>query len=81
MRLHPSNPCFSFIFVQGIGSEMLPPLEKHGLADNLKPRGELQVGLRKHLLEFRGRDVSRVPDFVGVDVEVHFGLDKENIIN
>lgn len=30
---------------------MTPPLEEHGVANELEPRRELHAGLRKHLLQ------------------------------
>ena len=60
---------------------MLPPLEKHGLADELEPRGELQRRILKHLLELIGRHVLGGLDFVLVDVEVDVGLDEEDVID
>ncbi len=60
---------------------MLPPLEKHGLADELEPRGKLQRGILKHLLELISGHVLGGLDFVLVDVEVDVGLDEEDVID
>ena len=60
---------------------MLPPLEEHGLADELEPRGKLQRGILKHLLELISRHVLGSLDFVLVDVEIDVGLDEEDVID
>jgi hypothetical protein len=58
-----------------------PPLEQHGIADQLEPRGELEIGLSKHLPEFVRSDISGILDFPGVQVEINVCLDEKDIVN
>lgn len=60
---------------------MAPPLEQHRVADELEPRGELEVGLLEHLLQLIGGDVAGVADLVGVDLEVDVGLDEKDVVD
>ena len=60
---------------------MLPPLEEHRVADELEPRRELERRVLELLLELLGRDVLRVPDLVGVDVQVDVRLDEQDVVD
>lgn len=81
MRLHASNLRLALELLQRRRSEMAPPLEQHRVADELKPRCELQAGLFEHLLELVGRDILGVADFVGVDIEIDVRLDEKNVVD
>ena len=61
--------------------QALPPLEEHGLADELEPRGELERRVLEELLELVGIDVFGVANLVGAGVEVDLGLDEEDIVD
>lgn len=63
------------------GAKVAPPLEQHGLADELEPGREFQVGLPEHLLELVGGDVFGVAHLVRVDVEIDIRLDEEDVVN
>lgn len=60
---------------------MTPPLEQHGIADELEPWRELQLRPPKHLLQLVRGHVAGVSHFVGVDIEVNVRLDEEDIVH
>jgi len=79
--LHPSNARLPLVLVQRRRTELAPPLEQHRVADELEPWREDKPGLLKHLLQFRLRHVLRIAHFVGVDIQIDIGLDKEDIVD
>ena len=60
---------------------MLPPLEEHGVANELEPRSEDQLCIQKHGLELVGGDVAGIADLVEVWLKINIGLDKEDIVD
>lgn len=60
---------------------MVPPFVKHALANELEPRRELEGGVFEHGLEVLLANVTRVTRFVGVDVQINVGLDKQDVID
>lgn len=78
--LHTTNLLFVHVLVQA-RVEVLPPLKEHRVADELKPRGELEVGLLKQFLELLGCDILCVLNLVGAGVEVDVGLDEKNVVD
>lgn len=81
LRLHASNLRLALELVERWGVEMAPPLEQHGVADELEPRRELQVWPLEHRLQLGGRNIRGVTDFVGVNVEINVRLDEEDVID
>lgn len=61
--------------------EVLPPVKKQRVADELEPRGEFQARVLEHLLQAVGRDVLRGLHLVLAGVEVDVGLDEEDVVN
>jgi hypothetical protein len=61
--------------------EVVPPLVQHALADELKPRRELERGIPEHVLQVVLGYVTAVADFVGVDVGVHIGFYEEDVVD
>lgn len=55
---------------------MVPPFEKHALADELEPRRKFEGFFLEHILQIFLGNPARVSDFVGVDVEVDVGRDE-----
>jgi hypothetical protein len=60
---------------------MTPPLEEHGLADQLEPRCELERLILEHSLQLILGDKGTVTDFIGVDVKIDIGLDEQDVVN
>lgn len=60
---------------------MAPPLEQHGLTDQLEPGGELQIGIIKHRLQLIGGDVGGIANLVGAGFQVDVGLDEEDVVH
>lgn len=60
---------------------MIPPFEKHALANELEPRCELEGFVLKHSFEVLLGDPARVSHFVRVNVEIYVGLDEEDVID
>lgn len=60
---------------------MVPPFEKHALANELKPWGEFQRLVLEHILEIGLGDVACISDFVRVNGKVDVRLDKEDVVN
>ena len=60
---------------------MLPPLEKHRVADELEPRGECEFRVIELLLELLRRNVCGRLDFIQVDVKVDVRLDEEDVVD
>lgn len=81
LRLHASNLRLALELGERWGVEMAPPLEQHGVADELEPRRELQVWPLEHRLQLGGRNIRGVTDFVGVNVEINVRLDEEDVID
>lgn len=79
--LHPANLRLALILVQGRSAQVTPPLEQHRVANQLKPRGELQAGLLKHCLQLVGGDIAGIPDFVQVGIQVNICLNEENVVH
>mgnify|MGYP007054562521 CR=1 FL=1 len=78
---HPPDLLLALVLVELRGAEVAPPLEQQGVADELEPRRELEVGLREHLLELVRGHVAGVFDLVGVDLEVDVRLDEEDVVD
>ena len=64
-----------------LSTKILPPFEKHRVADELEPGSELEFAVLEHLLELIGANVFRVTDFVRVHVKVNVGLDEKDVID
>lgn len=60
---------------------MVPPFEKHALADQLEPRCEFKALILEHGLEVLLAHIARVSDLVGAGIEVHIRLEEENIVD
>lgn len=60
---------------------MLPPLEEHGLANELEPGSELERRILEQPLQLLRLDILRGLDLVGVDVEVNVRLDEQNVVD
>ncbi len=61
--------------------EVLPPLEKQRVANELEPRSEFQRAIAKHGLKLRGGNVSCVLDLIQIWLEVDIRLYEENVVN
>ncbi len=60
---------------------MRPPLEKHGVADQLEPWRENDFVVVEHGFELIGSNVSNVADFIRGWLKINVGLDEEDIVN
>lgn len=80
-RSHPADLLLALVLVKGRGAEVAPPLKQHGVANQLEPWRELQIGLLEHLLQLIGGDVASVPHLVRAWLQVNVCLDKENIVD
>lgn len=60
---------------------MLPPFEEHRITDELEPRCELEIGIRKHRLEFLLGNISGIFYFIGIWQVMNIGLDKEYVVD
>jgi len=77
--LHAPNGLLILVSLEVV--EVGPPLEEHGLADELEPRSEAEALILEHGLElFRG-DVFAVFGLVGVDVQVNVTLGEQDVVN
>lgn len=79
--LHPANFLLVLVLVEGGSAQVAPPLEQHRVADQLKPGGELQVGLVEHGLQFLGIDVACIANFVRARRKINIRLNKQNVVN
>ena len=59
----------------------LPPLEEHGLADELEPGREFERRVLKKLAQLVGAHVFRVAGLIGIGHNIDLGLDEENVVN
>lgn len=71
---HPPDLCLVQVLVQVV--KVLPPLEKHGVTNEFKPRSKGQAFILEHLLQLISGYVFVVLGLVRVDVEINFGLDE-----
>jgi hypothetical protein len=78
--LHSSDLLLVHVLLQTL-VEVLPPLEKQRMANELEPWGELQGRIIEHRLQTVGGDVSSVADFIEVGLEVDVCLDEENVVD
>lgn len=60
---------------------MVPPFVQHALADQFEPRRELQRLVLEHGLQVVLRDVTRISDFVGVDIKIDVGFYEEDVVD
>ncbi len=60
---------------------MLPPFEQQRIADELKPRCELQDMVVEHRLQSISIDVASVAYFVEVRLQVDVCLDEEDVVD
>jgi hypothetical protein len=60
---------------------MAPPLEKHAIANQFEPWGELQVRVDKHALEFLCCDVLGVLHLVWIGVDVDVGPNEKDVVD
>lgn len=77
---HASDFLFVHVLVQ-TAVEMLPPLKEHGIADQLKPGGKFETRVIETILQVFRANIFCGLDLVLVEVEVHVGLDEEDIID
>jgi hypothetical protein len=77
---HAANLLFILVLVEA-RIKVLPPLEQHGLADQLEPGRELQARILEERLQLPGRHILCRLDLVLVDVEINVGLDEEDIVD
>ena len=60
---------------------MPPPFKQHGIANELEPRREFEIGPLEQLLQFIRTDISRSLDFIWIDIQIDVCLDEENIVD
>lgn len=60
---------------------MLPPLEKHRVADELEPGRELQARVLELLLQLFSRHILCGAHLVLVGIQVDVGLDEEDVVD
>lgn len=80
LPLHATNLSLAQVLVQST-VKVLPPFKKHSLTNELEPWGKLEAIRLEHLFQVCRCNVLRVSYFIGVDVEVHVGLDEENVVD
>ena len=78
--LHATNLRLICIPVQ-ISVEVIPPFEKHGVADQFEPRSELEAAVLEHGLELILAHVLRILDFIRIGLVVDVGFDNEYIVD
>src|SRR3954463_14359605 len=69
---HPPNLLLVCVLLQA-RVEVLPPLEKHRIADELEPRRKFERWVFEEPLQAIRRHILRGPDFVGVGIDIDVG--------
>ena len=78
--LHPADLSLVGVFVQ-VGIEVIPPFEKHGVADQFEPWSEFEAAVLEHCLELVLTHVLRILDFIRVAFIVDVGFDDEYVVD
>lgn len=79
-NLHAADLLLVKVLVEA-GVKVSPPLKQHRVADELEPRGELELGVLELGLELLGGDVLGGLDLIRVDLEIDIRLDEEDVVN
>jgi len=61
--------------------QRLPPIKQHSVADEFKPRSELEIRIGKHFPELGGGDEFCGLDFIGVRMNGDRGLNNEDVVD